>query len=29
MIKEEFEKFKNHRSVKKWSVDVFDKKKWS
>tara|TARA_X000000368_G_scaffold395605_1_gene363193 strand:- start:366 stop:1070 length:705 start_codon:yes stop_codon:yes gene_type:complete len=29
MIKEEFEKFKNHRSVKKWSVDVFDKTKWS
>ena len=29
MIKEEFEKFKKHRSVKKWSVDVFDKTKWS
>ena len=29
MIKEEFEKFKNHKSVKKWSVDVFDKTKWS
>ena len=29
MIKEEFEKFKNHRSVKKWSVDIFDKTKWS
>ena len=29
MIKEEFEKFKNHKSVKRWSVDVFDKTKWS
>ena len=28
MINEEFEKFKNHKSVKKWSVDVFDKTKW-
>ena len=29
MIKDEFEKFKNHKSVKRWSVDVFDKTKWS
>ena len=28
MIKEEFEKFKNHKSVKPWNIDIFNKENW-
>ena len=28
MTKEEFKKFKNHKSVKPWSIDVFNKENW-
>ena len=28
MINEEFKKFKDHKSVKPWSIDVFNKENW-
>ena len=28
MIKKEFENFKDHKSVKPWSIDLFNKENW-